>query len=192
MGPGPNPSKVTPRGDHKVSFDALCAWADRALQERGYVAACGHCWGWGSDSGIYAWATARGLQWSDQASGLCEVPSATGNPCVCLADHLVFPPIPSWAKGTPRQIWLRVLREAAADGDDPRRLLAEYWKAYSQSEWRFGKKTTWRILALRGLDDPDLIAIANYYREDHGEGAIPIPTEAARREAERLRRGTVR
>ena len=187
MGPGIDPSKVTPRGNEKVSFGALSAWADATLEKRGYVASCGHCWGWGSPTGIYAWATARGLRWSDQAAGLCDVPSPKGLPCGCQANHLVHPKIPTWAKGTPREIVYRALREAAAEEDDPRLLLAEYWEAYSKCEWRFGPRLTWKLLARRGLDDPDIVAISHYYEQDHGEGAVLKPSPTARKEAERLR-----
>ena len=192
MGPGHNPLKVTPRGSVKVSGETLSAWADRALEERGYVAVCGHHWDWGGDLGVYAWVVARGLKWSDRPGGNCEVPSGPGDPCNCCADHVVHPAIPSFGKGTPPEVVRRVMREAAAEGVDPRRLLDRYWEAYVRCEWRFGRKTTWRLLSCRGLDDPDIITISKYYVQDHGEGATMVPSQAARREAERLRRRTGR
>ena len=191
MGPGFNLPKVTPPGDHKVSVERLTAWADKVLETKGYVASCGHHWDWGSATGLFAWVTSRKLRWTDRPGGNCQVPLPQGGECGCCADHLVHRPLPEWAKGTPREVVRRILRESSLNEDDPREVLGQYWKLYSESEWKLGKRA-WKILALRGLDDPDLNAIASYYREDHGEGALLVPSEMARREAERLRRGNGR
>lgn len=67
----------------------------------------------------------------------------------------------------------------------PQEMLAECWSAWTRSEWLYGARDAWDLIADGG---PGAVGLAvEWWTERHGD-ARPILSPAARREAARLRR----